>query len=153
MVPRVTLTNGHYFKCQDPRSDFHIIFVIDRSSSMKASDRKPLPNVPVEVKLSAKHNNRLGAVYDTVIHTRHSTLRNRVGVSAAALSNDTLSLVLFASRATIVITNRKLGGSGGLIKEMIKHHASMGLIEDIRKHFTLRGTDFAPVITQATRKS
>ncbi|RUS29883.1 hypothetical protein BC938DRAFT_480113 [Jimgerdemannia flammicorona] len=135
--------DGHYFKCQKPaksRSDFHIIFVIDRSSSMDASDRKPLRNTPVEAKLRATHNNRLGAVYDAVIRfvdTRHSTLRNRAGVSAATSSNDTLSLVLFGSKAKTVYTNRKLSGSAGLIEEMIKHHPS-------------GATNFAAAIKQAT---
>ncbi|RUS26294.1 hypothetical protein BC938DRAFT_470962 [Jimgerdemannia flammicorona] len=70
-------------------------------------------------------------------YTRHSTLCNRAGVSAAAMSNDTLSLVLFESKAKTVIANRKLSGSDGLIEEMIKHYPS-------------GGTDFAAAITQAT---
>lgn len=61
--------DGHHFTCENPstrEAAFHIILVLDRSSSMTQSDRKPIKNTPIYNRLKDKHNNRLGAVYNAV---------------------------------------------------------------------------------------
>ncbi|RUS25274.1 hypothetical protein BC938DRAFT_472396 [Jimgerdemannia flammicorona] len=139
--------DGHYFKCQNPAmigSDFHIIFVIDRSGSMASTDCKPLPNTPVERQLRITHNNRLGAVYDAVhrfVHTRQSTLRNRALGGATSTSpsnsNDTVSMVLFDDKVVTAFANETLVGFGGVVSEM-------------QKHLPRGGTSFGVGIKQAT---
>ncbi|RUP45100.1 hypothetical protein BC936DRAFT_148613 [Jimgerdemannia flammicorona] len=139
--------DGHYFKCQNPAmvgSDFHIIFVIDRSGSMTTTDCKPLPNTPVERQLRSTHNNRLGAVYDAVyrfVETRQSTLRSRaVGGAASASpsnSNDTVSMVLFDDKVVTAFANKTLVGFSGMVSEM-------------QKHLPRGGTSFGVGIKQAT---
>ncbi|RUS18258.1 hypothetical protein BC937DRAFT_88981 [Endogone sp. FLAS-F59071] len=127
--------DGHYFKCQNPAtalSDFHIIFAIDRSSSMTLKDMRPLRNTPVYRLLAGTHNNRLGAVYDAInrfLETRLTTLRNRAtGASMPSPAvNDKISLVLFNHSATTIYANRDLStGSAGFITQMSQHTASGG---------------------------
>ncbi|CAG8505521.1 11511_t:CDS:10 [Funneliformis caledonium] len=63
--------DGHHFNCENPstrEAAFHIIFVLDRSSSMENQDKKPIHNYSISNYLKFRnHNNRLGAVYQAVI--------------------------------------------------------------------------------------
>jgi hypothetical protein len=59
--------DGHHFNCENPNAAFHIIFVLDRSSSMNNQDIKPIPNFLIYDDLKKKHNNRIGAVYQAVL--------------------------------------------------------------------------------------
>lgn len=125
--------DGHHFKCRDPTSaDFHIIFVIDRSGSMSASDQVPIPNTFIHRILKDQHNNRLGAVYDAIysfMEARQSSLDKRK-------CNDTSSVVLFDNSATTVYQNQPLDSFNNLL-EMMKYEC--------------RGwTDFAVAIKQAS---
>ncbi|KAI0089043.1 hypothetical protein BDY19DRAFT_993275 [Irpex rosettiformis] len=61
--------DGHHFGCTDPsrlQQTYHIIFVIDRSSSMSNTDRRPLEATPMTARIAERHNNRLGAVYQSL---------------------------------------------------------------------------------------
>ncbi|KAH7882034.1 hypothetical protein F5I97DRAFT_1988573, partial [Phlebopus sp. FC_14] len=61
--------DGHQFLCSNPartREAFHIIFLIDRSASMRNPDQQPLRTSPVYLKIRRKMNNRLGAVYTSL---------------------------------------------------------------------------------------
>ncbi|PKK70959.1 hypothetical protein RhiirC2_443579 [Rhizophagus irregularis] len=59
-------TDGHYFNCENPNNAFHIIFVLDYSSSMSGQDIKPIQDFPIYNDLTKMHNNRIGAVYQAV---------------------------------------------------------------------------------------
>ncbi|QRV84778.1 von willebrand factor type A domain protein [Ceratobasidium sp. AG-Ba] len=57
-------SDGHLFDCPNPvelYSNYHILFVVDSSSSMGWSDRKPLSDTPVSSMLRSACNNRYGA--------------------------------------------------------------------------------------------
>ncbi|KAJ7583113.1 hypothetical protein C8J56DRAFT_202132 [Mycena floridula] len=92
--------DGHVFTCKNPvvmRQAFHVIFVIDRSGSMGATDRRPLPGTPVTAQIVHNHNNRLGAVYSALYAfwmSRQSALTVN-GQQAAANRRDAYSIVMF----------------------------------------------------------
>ncbi|KAJ7251441.1 hypothetical protein C8J57DRAFT_674909 [Mycena rebaudengoi] len=61
--------DGHIFPCKNPADIFkifHVIFVIDRSSSMKNSDLRPLLGTPKSALISQHSSNRLGAVFSAL---------------------------------------------------------------------------------------
>ncbi|CAG8578692.1 7364_t:CDS:10, partial [Dentiscutata heterogama] len=85
--------DGHHFTCENPSTReglFHIIFVIDRSGSMSANDKKPLPNTPVYNQVRA-HNNRAGAVYSAV----YAFMEARIAAKSQqqATNKDKISLI------------------------------------------------------------
>jgi len=57
--------NGHVFPCPHPetlRQAYHVIFVIDNSTSMSCRDRQPLANTPSFSSIAPRHPDRFGAV-------------------------------------------------------------------------------------------
>ncbi|KAG9310081.1 hypothetical protein JVU11DRAFT_9689 [Chiua virens] len=61
--------DGHQFACRNPvvmQQAFHVIFVADHSGSMSYDDRKPLPNTPATARISARADNRYGAVLSSL---------------------------------------------------------------------------------------
>ncbi|KAJ6620545.1 hypothetical protein B0H10DRAFT_1063347 [Mycena sp. CBHHK59/15] len=61
--------DGHLFACKDPADmyqTFHVICVIDKSSSMRLNDRRPLQNTPWTEWIAGHSDNRLGAVYSAL---------------------------------------------------------------------------------------
>jgi hypothetical protein len=80
--------DGHYFSCDHSKNMVnHVIFVIDRSSSMRTADCRP-----TLMKFSRKHPNRLGSVYDAIVRF----IRTRL----ASGLKDSMSVVLFNTTAT-----------------------------------------------------
>ncbi|CAG8501198.1 7794_t:CDS:10 [Ambispora gerdemannii] len=113
-------TDGHHFSCENPATDFHIVFVLDRSSSMSSEDCKPLHQRSTTSRLLRNHQNRLGAVYEAV-HTFFRTRKNsgkatRIG----AVDRDITSLILFNSVATVVFENQSLSNIEELLNKMMK---------------------------------
>ncbi|GBE82556.1 hypothetical protein SCP_0409400 [Sparassis crispa] len=113
--PRVPVTglgyvsnDGHFFSCNNPvvmQQAFHVIFVVDRSGSMSASDRRPLDNTPVTVTIRRQSNNRLGAVYSALYgfwSARHTAITS--GLQPAA-RQDAYSIILFDHSISNVLTN------------------------------------------------
>ena len=77
------------------------IFVIDRSSSMRNSDRKPLPNTPVTATISARCDNRLGAVYSAL----YAFWKSREARHQNNMRHDAYSVVLFDNAGAIGLAN------------------------------------------------
>ncbi|CAG8768884.1 8977_t:CDS:1, partial [Ambispora leptoticha] len=123
--------DGHHFSCENPTinvGDFHIVFVVDRSSSMGSNDCRPFCSKSQTSHLKLSHNNRLGAVYDaiyTFIETRKNSRKaTRVGLSA--VDRDIASLILFARKATIVFENSGLSDTDELLNKMMKFTVTGG---------------------------
>ncbi|KAF8548836.1 hypothetical protein OG21DRAFT_1448641 [Imleria badia] len=98
--------DGHQFACRNPvvmQQAFHVIFVADHSGSMGCTDRRPLPNTPATVRISAASNNRYGAVLSSL----HSfwTARAAAIASSNAARRDAYSVVLFDHTVDAPIVN------------------------------------------------
>ncbi|KAF8340910.1 hypothetical protein F5887DRAFT_1062589 [Amanita rubescens] len=94
--------DGHQFSCRNPASvqqPFHIIFLIDRSMSMKKSDRKPLEDSPVSARIRARMDNRLGAVY-SALYSFWSARQ-----AASGLQRDANTVILHAEDTQFVCEN------------------------------------------------
>ncbi|GES75141.1 hypothetical protein GLOIN_2v1781568 [Rhizophagus clarus] len=130
--------DGHQFNCENPSTAFHIIFVIDRSKSMKNNDKKPISDHPIYNDLKKKHNNRIGAVYQAVYYFMESRI-NSAKVKPNQVSfamRDTVSLILFHKEVIIPFKNRDLTDTKDLLHIMLKHNVS-------------KGTDFRLAIQEA----
>ncbi|KAI0089045.1 hypothetical protein BDY19DRAFT_122025 [Irpex rosettiformis] len=89
--------DGHHFGCTDPaqmQRKYHIIFVVDRSSSMANRDNRPLRDNPTTLRIVASHDDRLGAVY--------SSLFSFWTARRSANWADAYTLILFNSRPSTV---------------------------------------------------
>ncbi|CAG8512311.1 7486_t:CDS:10, partial [Scutellospora calospora] len=121
--------DGHQFSCESPTKNFgnfHIIFVVDISGSMGFNDCKPQCTNSMLIGLKDKHNNRLGAVIESVftfIETRKNS-RKSTRVGQMAPDRDTVSLVLFNHSATAIFENRSLSHSEDLLDEMMNYTAN-----------------------------
>ncbi|RHZ45912.1 hypothetical protein Glove_642g9 [Diversispora epigaea] len=120
-------TCGHHFLCENPATsfgDFHIMFVVDRSGSMSASDCRPPCTRTATYGLRNSHNNRLGAVYEAVysfIETRRNSRRSAQN-RQMIVDNDTASLVLFDGSAIIcAFENRSLTNPDDLLQIMMTY--------------------------------
>ncbi|GBB83175.1 hypothetical protein RclHR1_00010057 [Rhizophagus clarus] len=130
--------DGHQFNCENPSTAFHIIFVIDRSKSMKNNDKKPISDHPIYNDLKKKHNNRIGAVYQAVYYFMESRINSaKVKPNQVSLAmRDTVSLILFHKEVIIPFKNRDLTDTKDLLHIMLKHNVS-------------KGTDFRLAIQEA----
>ncbi|KAG8924163.1 hypothetical protein FRC02_010615 [Tulasnella sp. 418] len=94
--------DGHAFSCANPntlRQSFHVIFVLDRSSSMGRKDRQPLANAPSSAVIMADNNNRFGAVLSAL----HGFWLSRWSINNTR--KDAYSVILFNAKSEAVIQN------------------------------------------------
>ncbi|GBC07438.1 hypothetical protein RclHR1_07470003 [Rhizophagus clarus] len=123
--------DGHYFNCENPstrEAAFHIIFVLDRSSSMSYKDKKPIDNFPIYNYLIQNHNNRTGAVYQAVYQFMEARINSaRLNQNQASpVVRDGVSLILFNSGVIVPFENRDLTDPRDLLNIMLQHRASGG---------------------------
>jgi len=101
--------DGHIFGCTNPvvlQQAFHVIFVIDRSSSMSGRDRRPLADAPVTELIRQHADNRLGAVYSALYSfwsARNAAIT--AGPRAACARRDAYSVILFDKRTKNILVN------------------------------------------------
>ncbi|KAF8548149.1 hypothetical protein OG21DRAFT_1501183 [Imleria badia] len=98
--------DGHQFACRNPvvmQQAFHVIFVADRSASMGSTDRRPLPNTPSTARISARSNNRYGAVLSS-LHGFWTARATAMATSNAA-RRDAYSVILFDDTVITPIVN------------------------------------------------
>jgi hypothetical protein len=125
-----TSNDGHLFECRNPvvmQQAFHVIFVIDRSSSMSCTDRRPLANAPATNQITRSANNRLGAVYSALYSfwsARHAAVT--AGQQTAGARRDAYSIVLFNESATTVLANDFTSSPNQLLTLVLAHQASGG---------------------------
>ena len=110
--------DGHQFECSHYGS-YHIVFVIDRSSSMSSTDITP----DDKTGSIQNHNNRLGAVYECV----KQFVSTRCGINGTnQIDDDIMSFILFDTNPTVVMQNRKFDYNDNLIDELCKHRTGSG---------------------------
>lgn len=93
-----------------------------RSGSMGGRDRKPLPLTPVTNVISAKRQNRLGAVYSslwTFWSARHNIL-------AHASRTDAYSVIAFDHEAEVVLENDFKSSPDILLSSVMKYDTGGG---------------------------
>ncbi|KAF8548560.1 hypothetical protein OG21DRAFT_1422884 [Imleria badia] len=97
--------DGHQFTCRNPvlQQAFHVIFVADHSNSMNSTDRRPLPNTPATDRISARSDNRYGAVLSSLYG--FWTARAAAIASSNAVRRDAYSVVLFSRGVETPIEN------------------------------------------------
>ncbi|KAJ7931787.1 hypothetical protein B0H13DRAFT_2227876 [Mycena leptocephala] len=124
--------DGHVFNCKNPsvmQQAFHVIFVIDRSSSMSSRDRRPLPNAPGTALISRLSNNRLGAVY-SALHgfwmSRNTALNNGGRAAATPVRRDAYSVVFFDRYASTCIVNDFTNTPDDLLNKLLAYQTGSG---------------------------
>jgi hypothetical protein len=106
---------------------WHSIFVIDRSSSMSDTDRRPLAGTPTTQRIAAACNNRLGAVYSALyaFWSARAALHNAPG-GQAPIRRDAYSVILFDHEVTTAIANDFQNGPDALLNVVLAHRAQGG---------------------------
>lgn len=95
--------DGHAFSCANPaitNQAYHIIFIADRSTSMRHNDKRPLQGTPVTNRIMRSAPNRFGAVFSAV----YAFWASRHG-AGTAVRRDAYSVVLFDRHPTTWIEN------------------------------------------------
>ncbi|KAL1691225.1 hypothetical protein GGG16DRAFT_113392 [Schizophyllum commune] len=121
--------DGHLFVCKNPaamQQAFHVMFVVDRSSSMGKTDRKPLSGTPVSDRIRRNCDNRLGAVYSALYSfwtARHVT---QASSGAHATRKDAYSVVLFDANVTTLIANDFDKTPDELLRIVLKYEPKWG---------------------------
>ncbi|KAI6027008.1 hypothetical protein EDC04DRAFT_2899498 [Pisolithus marmoratus] len=117
--------DGHHFTCRNPvvmQQAFHVIFVADRSSSMRHTDRRPLQNTPASAKIRARSDNRIGAVLSSLF-SFWSARAAAIGSSASAGRRDAYSVILFNHDTLNVVENDFTSNPDQLLDFLLRHQA------------------------------
>ncbi|KAF8552259.1 hypothetical protein OG21DRAFT_1416462 [Imleria badia] len=132
-------SDGHQFACRNPvvmQQAFHILphnYRMNSSGSMELTDRRPLPNTPASARISARSNNRYGAVLSSLYS--FWTAREAAIANLNVVRRDAYTVVLFDDHVKTPIVNDFTSTSDQLL------HALLG--------FCARGgTDFNVAIQQ-----
>ncbi|KAF7370371.1 VWFA domain-containing protein [Mycena sanguinolenta] len=126
-------SDGHVYSCKDPAEmypAYHVIFVIDKSSSMKSTDFRPLPNRRGTDLIARYSNNRLGAVLSS-LHafwvSRSSAFSSHSRrIAAPGGRRDAYSVIFFDRDATVCLQNDKDSTPDQLLHTLLGHTASPG---------------------------
>ncbi|CAE6353050.1 unnamed protein product [Rhizoctonia solani] len=124
--------DGHMFECKNPfqeHQSYHIVFVIDNSTSMKCADQGPLESTPITSKLKSSCNNRYGAVMSALYTFWKS--RETPGSASASRNTrlqreDAYSIVTFSETATCNLSNDFSSTPEQLIRTLLPQKASYG---------------------------
>ncbi|KAF8483069.1 hypothetical protein JB92DRAFT_3033310 [Gautieria morchelliformis] len=130
--------DGHNFECKDPsvgHQSFHVIFVIDRSSSMSSSDRQPQRGTPGHNRIHTRgYTNRLGTVYSALYsfwRARHAALTALADRLGTLPRKDAYSVILFNSTADIAIANDFTASPDELLDSLLTHGPVVGTCFDV----------------------
>ncbi|KAK0489058.1 hypothetical protein IW261DRAFT_1602879 [Armillaria novae-zelandiae] len=123
--------DGHVFSCKNPvvlQQAFHVMFVIDRSSSMGNRDRRPLKGTPVTASIRNTCNNRLGAVY-SALHafwvSRHAAVTAN-GRGRTHHRRDSYSVILFDNAIIRGVVNDFTSSPQELLNGLLQHQTGRG---------------------------
>ncbi|KAH8094847.1 hypothetical protein BXZ70DRAFT_339404 [Cristinia sonorae] len=122
--------DGHHFSCRNPaqmQQAFHVMFVIDRSGSMGYNDRRPLQNTPITQRLTARHDNRLGAVYSSLYSfwvARHAAVN--AGGGQGNHRRDAYSVILFESSCITCVDSDFTSTPDDLLTQLLGHDVAGG---------------------------
>lgn len=120
--------DGHVFLCRDPRvAAFHVIFVLDRSSSMSGSDHPPTSDSRFGRSLQENFNNRLGAALqatDQFIKTRISSTQNQN--KSTTIVNDIVSVIFFDRYSEVLFENKSIFDTDFIQNKLIEKGTGKG---------------------------
>ncbi|KAG9039495.1 hypothetical protein FS837_000976 [Tulasnella sp. UAMH 9824] len=117
--------DGHLFHCPDPTtisSSFHIIFVLDCSTSMRNTDRLPLPHQPVAARIESRHNNRFGAVLSAL----YQFLQERYSSNGGDERRDAYSILVFNQLTEVNVQNDMASSIDQLLENALQASPSWG---------------------------
>ncbi|TFK93593.1 hypothetical protein K466DRAFT_91996 [Polyporus arcularius HHB13444] len=118
--------DGHLFHCTNPadlRPTFHVIFVIDRSGSMDSRNPRPLNDTPTTRLIRRTHDNRLGAVFQS-LQSFWDARRHMVGGDGAR--RDAYTVILFNNDATTAISHDFARTPEQLLSTVLQYRATTG---------------------------
>ncbi|KAF8341339.1 uncharacterized protein EI90DRAFT_2905822 [Cantharellus anzutake] len=114
-----TSRDGHSFDCQSPglyHAAYHVIFALDRSSSMAERDRVPLAGQAATRQITNYNNNRYGAVLSAI----YGFWTARAGASPGGIRRDAYSVVVFNDTAATIIANDLTRDAGALLSPLLR---------------------------------
>ncbi|CAE6509851.1 unnamed protein product [Rhizoctonia solani] len=124
--------DGHVFECKDPSRDsqsYHIVFIIDNSTSMRCTDQGPLQNTPITAALKSSCNNRYGAVM-SALYTFWKSREAPSNVSPSQATSppraDAYSIITFSETMTCRVSNDFSSTPEQLIRRLLPQKASLG---------------------------
>jgi len=118
-------TDGHVFDCRNPavmKSAFHIIFIVDRSSSMAAAHCRPLDGTPVTARIQTVQNNCYGATVSALygFWAAREVANNQGGT----IRRDAYSIILEGSAPITILDNDFQMSADELLNLMMKYWAT-----------------------------
>ncbi|KAF8508104.1 hypothetical protein BU17DRAFT_100044 [Hysterangium stoloniferum] len=122
-------SDGHDFICRNPsvgHQAFHVIFVIDRSSSMSSRDRLPDRASTGGARIYAQgYTNRLGAVYSALYSfwtAREANMNNLADRGGTTPRRDAYSVILFDNQANCIpVLNDFVSSADGLLDAILPY--------------------------------
>ncbi|KAJ7180889.1 hypothetical protein C8R46DRAFT_1070879 [Mycena filopes] len=132
-APGYVSSDGHSYACKNPvemQPGYHVIFVIDKSSSMGGRDLRPLLNRPGADLIVRHNNNRLGAVFSS-LHafwvSRSSAFNpGHPGTGVPARRKDAYSVIFFDNNATVCVRNDTESSTDQLLSAVVEYTAYGG---------------------------
>ncbi|KDN33971.1 hypothetical protein RSAG8_12942, partial [Rhizoctonia solani AG-8 WAC10335] len=125
--------DGHQFDCQNPfegLQSYHIVFVVDSSTSMRSGDRNPLANTPISQRLRLTCNNRYGAVLSALYGFWKERERDNApsgrAHGAARTRPDTYTIITFNRTTDVRVTNDASSTTEQLIDNLIAASPARG---------------------------
>jgi hypothetical protein len=119
--------DGHHFSCRNPvvmQQAFHVIFVADRSSSMRLTDRQPLRNTPTSDKIIQSSDNRFGAVLSSLYS--FWSARAVAVAGQQAVRRDSYSVILFDQSSVDAVVNDFSSSPDNLLDTVLRYPTSVG---------------------------
>ncbi|KAG8716525.1 hypothetical protein FRC09_015642 [Ceratobasidium sp. 395] len=95
---------------------YHVVFVIDSSSSMCRRDKQPLANTPISARLKSTCNNRYGAVLSALYGFWYSRAPAQSG---SQTRQDAYSVVTFNDTPVTQVSNDFTSTTDQLIGQLI----------------------------------
>ncbi|KAG1805444.1 uncharacterized protein BJ212DRAFT_1391820 [Suillus subaureus] len=115
--------DGHHFSCRNPvvmQQAFHV----DRSGSMRLTDRQPLRNTPASDKIIQSSNNRFGAVLSSLYS--FWSARAAVVAGSQAVRRDSYSVILFDQSVVDAVVNDFSSSPDNLLDAVLRYRTSAG---------------------------
>ncbi|KAJ6612229.1 hypothetical protein B0H10DRAFT_2165565 [Mycena sp. CBHHK59/15] len=149
-----TSNDGHIYTCKNPaemRPAYHVIFVIDKSSSMAGDDLHPLPNRPGAALITRHADNRLGAVF-SALHAFWMSRSSALDPGIVGARKDAYSVVFFDGVTSTCLQNDRESTPDDLLTAVLQYtpggwtnsRAALSAAETLmRDHWN---NDLAPVV-------
>ncbi|KAK4689286.1 hypothetical protein P7C73_g826, partial [Tremellales sp. Uapishka_1] len=120
--------DGHHYLCNDPLRDqqaYHVIFVLDRSTSMTSTDSRPVLGTPSYSAIARVADNRYGAVLSAcfAFWSARQTLAQSAGFSAR---RDAYSVILFNKSPLVLFEADSTSSAAQLLTRCLRYRPDEG---------------------------